>query len=208
MPDLENLIASVGLLRREFRDTHAVVSRLDARVTAAANPARPRSLVVRRAAAELFAHVEHTNPADVAAQKWPRDYELRTAVSPARTDTATWAAELVGTVIADVSSTLLGARVFSQLRAASAASYDMMPGHVLKVPSHQSVASGLVCRRSATDQRRLVDYQRGEFAGKKVLLAHRGFEGNFARQRRHHRGIAQSDHERGFGARHRHGFAR
>jgi hypothetical protein len=41
--DLENLTASFGLVRREFRDVHAVVSRLDTQVRRLVEPrARPR----------------------------------------------------------------------------------------------------------------------------------------------------------------------
>jgi hypothetical protein len=41
--DLENITASFGLVRREFKDVHAVVSRLDTQVRRLAEPrARPR----------------------------------------------------------------------------------------------------------------------------------------------------------------------
>ena len=38
--DLENLTASFGLVRREFRDVHAVVSRLDHQVRRLVEPSR------------------------------------------------------------------------------------------------------------------------------------------------------------------------
>ncbi len=39
--DLENLTASFGLVRREFRDVHAVVSRLDHQVRRLSEPQAP-----------------------------------------------------------------------------------------------------------------------------------------------------------------------
>ena len=46
--DLENLTANFGLVRREFRDVHAVVSRLDHQVRRLVEPramSRPAGLV-------------------------------------------------------------------------------------------------------------------------------------------------------------------
>ena len=129
-------------LQRAISDIQSKIAGIDARMTAAARRDRPRSLVTRRAAAELFARVSNCDASDIAAQKWPRDHQLRAAVAPARTDTAGWAAELVATVIEDVSSTLLGASAFAQLRALSGASYDLVDGAAVRAPMHQSVASG------------------------------------------------------------------
>jgi len=55
--DLENITASFGLVRREFRDVHAVV-RLDTQVRRLVEPAaihRPAGLVARYAACKLIA---------------------------------------------------------------------------------------------------------------------------------------------------------
>ena len=85
--DLENLTASFGLVRREFRDVHAVVSRLDNQVRRLVEPAairRPGGLVARLAACQLLAHTEKRRP-EVVAKHWPHDAELRAAVTPAMT---------------------------------------------------------------------------------------------------------------------------
>jgi hypothetical protein len=105
--DLENIIASFGLVRREFKDVHAVVSRLDIQVRRLAQPrARPRpgGLVARLAACHLIAHKEKRRPAGVCRQHFAVDrdlanlIELKGAVTPAQTTVATWAAELAAVV--------------------------------------------------------------------------------------------------------------
>jgi hypothetical protein len=105
--DLENITASFGLVRREFKDVHAVVSRLDTQVRRLAQPrARPRpgGLVARLAACHLIAHKEKRRPAGVCRQHFAVDrdlanlIELKGAVTPAQTTVATWAAELAAVV--------------------------------------------------------------------------------------------------------------
>ncbi len=59
--DLENLTASFGLVKREFRDVHSVVSRMDHQMRRLFEPrARscPGGLVARFAAVELLAPAE------------------------------------------------------------------------------------------------------------------------------------------------------
>jgi hypothetical protein len=100
--DLENITASFGLVRRELKDVHAVVSRLDTQVRRLAQPrARPRpgGLVAHLAACHLIAHKEKRRPAGVCRQHFADDrdlanlIELKGAVTPAQTTVATWAAE-------------------------------------------------------------------------------------------------------------------
>jgi hypothetical protein len=77
--NFENLTASFGLVRREFRDVHAVVSRLDTQVRRLVEPqARPRpgGLVARFAACQLIAQSEKRRPADVAKQHFADDRDL------------------------------------------------------------------------------------------------------------------------------------
>ena len=77
--DLENITTSFGLVRREFRDVHAVVSRLDHQVRRLIEPAaihRPGGLVARYAACKLIAIKEKRQP-----EAW------RNSISPM---TATW----------------------------------------------------------------------------------------------------------------------
>ena len=50
------------------------------------------------------------------------------------TGVAGWSAELLAVAIADITSTLLGPSVFGQLRALSAASYDMVDGMAVRAP--------------------------------------------------------------------------
>ena len=123
---------------RVLSEIQATVGRLDAR----ARRAQPRGLVAKIAYSRLIARSERSEPVDVAVRTWPRDHELRAAVAPAMTGVVGWAAELTATVIADITGSLLGPSVFSQLRALSAASYDMIDGAAVKAPSHQSVPSG------------------------------------------------------------------
>jgi hypothetical protein len=55
--DLENLTASFGLVRREFRDVHAIASRLDTQLRRLIEPRalpRPGGLVARFAAVECW----------------------------------------------------------------------------------------------------------------------------------------------------------
>jgi hypothetical protein len=126
--------------QRVLSDIQSRIASLDASVTAARR-AQPRpGLTARVVVARLLARSERSEAHDIAAQHGPRDHELRAAVAPAMTGVAGWAAELTSTVIADVSSTLLGPSVFG--RELNAASYDLIDGAAVKAPSHQSVASG------------------------------------------------------------------
>jgi len=63
--DLENLTANFGLLKHEFRDVHAVVSRLDTQVRRLVEPVaihRPAGLVARYAACTLIASRQSGRP--------------------------------------------------------------------------------------------------------------------------------------------------
>ncbi|MBR1237873.1 phage major capsid protein [Bradyrhizobium sp. AUGA SZCCT0182] len=142
----DDLITIAKDARRIGKDARAAISNLDYKFTrlfeGTGAPRRDGSLVARIAACRLVAKSEGRKPADVAQQNWPHDVQLRAAVAPARTDTAGWAAELVATVVEDVSGTLLGPSVFGQLRELSAVSYDLVDGAAVKSPSHSSVPSG------------------------------------------------------------------
>jgi hypothetical protein len=76
--DLENITASFGLVRREFKGVHAVVSRLDTQVRRLAEPrARPRPGWRGLAACHL-AHKEKRRPADVCRSISPTTGTWRT----------------------------------------------------------------------------------------------------------------------------------
>jgi hypothetical protein len=143
---MNDIFHEIGLLRREVRDARAIASNVDHKLTrlieGAGASRRDGSLIARIAACRLISKSEGTAAAAVAAKNWPHDYELRAAVAPAMTSVATWTAELLAVAIQDVTSTLLGPSVFSQLRELSAVSYDPVDGAAVKAPSHQSVPSG------------------------------------------------------------------
>jgi hypothetical protein len=108
--DLENLTASLGLVRREFLDVHAIASCLDHQVPRAMP--RPGGLVARFAACKLIAHREKRQPVDVCRQHFAADrdlahlIELKAAVTPGQTTVATWAAELAAVVWCRTSPTI------------------------------------------------------------------------------------------------------
>lgn len=77
--DLENLTANFGLLKREFRDVHAVVSRLDTQVRRLVEPVaihRPAGLVGRYAACTLIALKAKRSPEAIATQHFAADRDL------------------------------------------------------------------------------------------------------------------------------------
>lgn len=74
--DLENITASFGLVRREFRDVHAVVSWLDHQVRRLVESAaihRPADLVARYAACKLIPIKEKRTPEAIAKQHFAAD---------------------------------------------------------------------------------------------------------------------------------------
>ena len=77
--DLENITASFGLVRREFRDVHAVVSRLDHQLRRLIEPAaihRPAGLVARYATCKLIALKEKRSAEAIAKQHFAADRDL------------------------------------------------------------------------------------------------------------------------------------
>jgi hypothetical protein len=67
------------LVRREFRDVHAVVSRLDTQVRRLVEPRalpRPGGLVARLAACQLIARAEKRHAIDVSRQYFADDRDL------------------------------------------------------------------------------------------------------------------------------------
>jgi hypothetical protein len=123
--DFENITASFGLIRRELRDVHAVVSRLDTQVRRLVEPAaihRPAGLVARYAACKLIALKEKRSAEAVDQQYFAADrdlahlIELKAAVTPAMTTVIGWAVELAAVVVVDIAANLLSASVLAQLR--------------------------------------------------------------------------------------------
>jgi hypothetical protein len=98
-------------------------------------------LIVRIAASQLIGRAERRAPAAVAAQLWPHDTQLRSAIAPAMTGVAGWASELVNVMVTDIADRLLAPSVFSQLRGYGLA-YTFTGDSVTKVPSVAPVASG------------------------------------------------------------------
>jgi len=68
--------------QRVLSDIQSGIARLDASVRAARRALpRPGGLVARMAYSQLLAKSYRRQPADVAAQIWPKDHELRAAVA-------------------------------------------------------------------------------------------------------------------------------
>jgi hypothetical protein len=139
---MNDLSHTIGLMRSELRDARAVLARLDQETRrAAGQPPRDGNLVVPLAACHLIAQMERKPVGIVAAERWPLDTVLRTAMAPAQTTVSGWAVELTEIVIAEIAGRMLGTSVFSQLRQRSgtALTFD---GATVKVPGVQPVASG------------------------------------------------------------------
>lgn len=131
---------------RIAKDTRSAVGNLDYRISKLLDGGNDRqrrdgSLIVRAAACQLIAAAYKQSPLAVAKQFWGDDAQLKSAVGPARTDTAGWAAELIAAVTAEIPDRLLPQSVFAQLHAAGLAlsfSGDDIP----RVPYIAPVASG------------------------------------------------------------------
>ena len=74
--DLENITVSFGLVRREFRDVHAIVSRLDTSIAVArgAIPS-PRDLLARTLACHALGRHKSRPAAAVAAELYSNGRE-------------------------------------------------------------------------------------------------------------------------------------
>jgi hypothetical protein len=76
-----NDLSDIGLLKREFRDVHSVVSRLDTQVRRLVEPQplrRPACICARLGAVALLARAQKRKPADVAKQAFADDREIGT----------------------------------------------------------------------------------------------------------------------------------
>lgn len=120
-----NDLSDIGLLRRQFRDVHSVVSRLDTQTRKLFEPSappRPAGLTARLAACHLIARARHSETETVGRQYFGGDNELaqlitmKSATGPAMSSVAGWAAELSTAATQDVAQNLLPATVLSQLR--------------------------------------------------------------------------------------------
>ena len=119
----------------------------DDRTRLARQRLKPRDTLVRAATVELLrreiGHGQIEDPVAVVGRLYDRcpatlAYLQRAATSPANTTTATWAAELVATSMADFMAADMPASAFAQLAALSL-TVTLEPGTALvKVPSRQS----------------------------------------------------------------------
>jgi hypothetical protein len=111
---MNDLSSTAGLMRREFRDVHAVVSRLDHQlrklIDGRAVLDRPGGLIARSALCHVLGHLQGKDADDIARELFGTDRDLdrllvlRAVVNPANTTVATWAAELAQTITADMPS--------------------------------------------------------------------------------------------------------
>jgi hypothetical protein len=150
MSEIENLSASIGLLRREVKDVRAVAAHIENRTRNLNQPSairRPGGLCGRAAACWLIGLAEKRSPLDVCRQHFGGDYELnqwmtRAASSPASTTTSGFGAELAQVVVADIADNLLPASVLVQLRNMGLA-YEFVGGaSVVRVPFYGAAPSG------------------------------------------------------------------
>lgn len=135
----------LALTLRVAKDTRSAVGNLDYRISKLLDGRktadRDGSLIIRTAACKLIASAYKQSPIAVARQFWGDDIELKSAVAPAQTTVAGWAAELLAVVTSELSDRLLPETVFAQLRQLGLAltfSGDDIP----KIPNILPVASG------------------------------------------------------------------
>jgi HK97 family phage major capsid protein len=147
---MNDLSSTVGLMRREFRDVHSVVSRMDHQVRklvdGRAAPDRPGGLIARSALCHVLGHLQGRDADEIARELFGTDRDLdrlmtlRAAVNPANTTVATWAAELAQTIIVDIADRLIPESAYVQLRRLGIP-YELGRG-AIKVPTWAPTATG------------------------------------------------------------------
>jgi hypothetical protein len=150
MDDLTTIAKDTRRISKDARSAISVVHQQVERLIegVASGPHRPAGLTARFAACQLLARSEKRHASDVAKQHFRDDrdlsrlIELRSAMTPAQTTVATWAAELAAVVVQDIADSLLPASALAQLRAASGQPYAFIDGAVAKVPVHAPTPSG------------------------------------------------------------------
>jgi hypothetical protein len=155
---MNDISSTIGLMRREFRDTHAVVSRVDHQlrrlIDGRASIDRPGGLTARAAVCALFSHTQRRGADDIAREHFRADRDLdrlltqRATTSPASTSAVGWAAELISTVTADIADTLLPASAFVQLRALGI-EYMLNGSALIRVPTWSPTATGAFVAEAA-----------------------------------------------------------
>jgi hypothetical protein len=156
---MNDFTSTLGLLRREFRDTHAVVSNIDLRTRRMVEPrsiARPGGLVARLCACAVLSRTERVPLDDIVKRHFGRDAELaqlltmKTATGPAMTSGTGWATELVTDVVMDIVNNLLPDTALAQLTRLGV-SYAFTPGGgLVRAPTHQPSPSGPSARATAS----------------------------------------------------------
>ena len=149
---MNDLASTIGLMRREFRDVHAVVSRLDHQTRKLFEPSttihRPRGIVARFAAVQLLARMQKCRAADFVKQHFADDrdltrlVEMRTAMAPATTTATTWAAELAAIVVQDIADNFFRKACSRNSAPRAAKIISSSTAAVARVPTHQPAASG------------------------------------------------------------------
>jgi hypothetical protein len=134
---------TVGMLRRELRDTRALAANIDHKLRKLIEPAparlRPRDHLVRAAVVRLIAKETKQSFDDILAQRFHGDAVTplilqRAAMSPAITTGAGWAAELAGTAVADFFSSL-PAGAYAQLIARTPLRIDIGRNASIRLPA-------------------------------------------------------------------------
>jgi hypothetical protein len=124
---------TVGLLRREFRDVHAIVSNIDRRSRQPSHAgSSPRAILVRVACCHALAARHKSVAARIAAEVFGNDRAVldglavpgaitKAAIAPAQTTVAGWASELAGGIAVGPFATLAPSSIYAQLSARAAA---------------------------------------------------------------------------------------
>jgi HK97 family phage major capsid protein len=140
--------------KRQISDIQSKIASLDARITRSSTFHRPGGLAARLALCAVLGHQQGCDPDQVAREHFGNDRDLdrllvlKTAVSPANTTVATWAAELVQTITGDVADRLLPESVFAGLRRLGGLQYSLA-GNVIRVPTWAPAASGMFVTEGA-----------------------------------------------------------
>jgi hypothetical protein len=143
MAAMSNLSSdTVGLMRREFRDVHSVVSRMDHQLRRLTGDGRATinragGLVVRAGLCSLLGHLRGQDADQIARELFPVDRDLdrlmqfRAVASPTNTTVTGWAAELVQTVVGDIGDRLIPESIFVRL-AQQGLSYPIVGNSIVK----------------------------------------------------------------------------
>ena len=145
---MNDLASDIGLLKRQFRDVHSMVSRLDRQPQRPNHPS-PQHLLAKTLACYLLSRKRRQPPAAIAAEAYGNDRDVlqalstpgmigKSAMTPAMTTVAGWAAELVTPGGLDFWQVLAPNSIYSQLsQRPGSIRVDLTGRGSVKVPTRQ-----------------------------------------------------------------------